>query len=60
MDGLATIQALRSLEPRVRIVAMSGQAPEDAAKAVVGGLKAKLAKPFTAAELLQAVARALA
>jgi len=60
MDGPAAIQALRSLEPRVRVVAMSGQSSEDTAKVAVGGLRANLTKPFTAAELLQAVARALA
>jgi len=60
MDGPATIQALRSLEPQVRIVVMSGQASEDAAKAVAGSLRATLAKPFTATELLVTVAQALA
>jgi PAS domain S-box-containing protein len=55
MDGLAVIQALRRMNPAVRILAMSG-IPREGGKEPVQDLAQKfLAKPFSAATLLRAL-----
>jgi PAS domain S-box-containing protein len=61
MDGRATIRALRSMDPAVRVIAASGLA--DASKEQDKGSLGKsafLAKPFTAEKLLQTVHEVLA
>jgi two-component system, cell cycle sensor histidine kinase and response regulator CckA len=56
MDGAATIRAIREINPATRFIATSGlAASEDAKEARELGVQAFLAKPFTAAKLLQAV-----
>lgn len=61
MDGVATIQALLYIEPEARIIAASGLAREGQFEAALAaGARAFLAKPYTAAAMLQAVAEALA
>ena len=60
MDGLALIRALHQLNPQIKIIAMSGHQ----SRASAGHLPPKLvqtllAKPFDAAELLQALKQAL-
>jgi PAS domain S-box-containing protein len=60
MDGLALIHALRQLNPKVKIIAMSGHQ----SKAAVGNLPPKLVqalltKPFNAADLLQTLQQVL-
>jgi len=60
MDGPAFIRALRRLNPKARIIAMSGHQ----SKLHVGHLPPKsvqalLTKPFDAAELLQTLKQAL-
>ncbi|HVX89609.1 MAG TPA: PAS domain-containing protein, partial [Gemmatimonadales bacterium] len=57
MDGLATIHALRAIEPRVPIVAVSGLAEASD----LGGDQRTLhlAKPYTAVELLRTLDTAL-
>ena len=60
MDGLAFIHALRQINPKVKIIAMSGHQ----SKASVGNLPPKLVqalltKPFNATELLKALQQAL-
>jgi PAS domain S-box-containing protein len=57
MDGRALIEVLRTLAPRVPLIATSGvaTAPSATREAVAGFL----AKPYAASDLLRAVARAL-
>jgi two-component system, cell cycle sensor histidine kinase and response regulator CckA len=53
LDSATTIRTLRKLNPQVQIIAMSGLATNEAVtKTMREGVKAFLAKPFTAAELL--------
>jgi PAS domain S-box-containing protein len=60
MDGLALIHALRKLNPQVKIIAMSGhQSKASAGHLPRDSVQALLAKPFDAAELLQALRQAL-
>jgi two-component system cell cycle sensor histidine kinase/response regulator CckA len=61
MDGTALIAALRNLDPGMRIIGASGLGSHaDSAKRDVPGVDHFLPKPYTADELLQTVARALA
>lgn len=59
MDGPSLVHALKTIEPKVRIVAMSGRSAEYRRLSPVDGLLGGLTKPFTAAELLDTVADAL-
>jgi two-component system, cell cycle sensor histidine kinase and response regulator CckA len=53
LDSTTTIRALRKLNPQVQIIAMSGLATNEAVNQTMNeGVKAFLAKPFTAVELL--------
>jgi two-component system, cell cycle sensor histidine kinase and response regulator CckA len=53
LDSTTTIRALRKLNPQVQIIAMSGLATNEAVNQTMSeGVKAFLAKPFTAVELL--------
>jgi two-component system, cell cycle sensor histidine kinase and response regulator CckA len=53
LDSASTIRTLRKLNPQVKIIAMSGLATNEAVnKTMSEGIKAFLAKPFTAVELL--------
>ena len=54
MDGLATIVALKSMNPNIKIIASSGL-PSDAAgaNAVGAGVKQFVPKPYTAETLLK-------
>jgi CheY-like chemotaxis protein len=52
MDGWATMQALASLNPLVKVIAMSGHTPSGTAPGSLPNLKAVLTKPFTTAELV--------
>ena len=56
MDGEATMQALRRLNPEVRIIAVSGlDWPENVARAAAAGANEFLAKPYTAQALAQLI-----
>jgi len=60
MDGPATIVALRSLEPDVRIVGSSGlNAHGNLSKAVDAGVKHFVPKPYTAEAMLRVLRRIL-
>jgi two-component system, cell cycle sensor histidine kinase and response regulator CckA len=59
MDGTATVAALRRLDPRVRIVAASGRDLPDPLREGPLAVQGLLAKPYTAAQLLSALAEAL-
>ena len=60
MDGPATIQALRRMDPQVRIIAASGLgANGGVARAVESGIRHFLPKPYTADTLLGAIHRVL-
>jgi CheY-like chemotaxis protein len=60
MDGLALIRALRKLAPQLPIIASSGLAENArAAEAADEGVKAFLAKPYTAGTLLKLLADVL-
>ncbi len=60
MDGPATIQVLRRLNPALRIIAASGiSANGKVAKATNSGIRDFLPKPYTAETLLKAIRRAL-
>ena len=53
MDGTATIHALRAIDPRVRVVAVSGLV--DRSETVLDERTLHLDKPYTAQELLRAL-----
>ncbi len=58
LDSVTTIRTLHKLNPQVQIIAMSGLATNEAlTKTVNDGVKAFLAKPFTAIELLTVLAK---
>ena len=60
IDGAALIAALRRINPRVRIIAMSGlYANAHVAQASHAGVRHFLAKPFSTEALLRLVAQAL-
>lgn len=60
MDGAALIRALKRLNPRVKIIAASGLAPQDqATEAALKSVEIFLSKPYTAEKLLRALAQAL-
>jgi PAS domain S-box-containing protein len=61
MDGAATIQVLRRMNPSVRIIGTSGlSAANPAAQAASLGIKHFLLKPYTAETLLKTLRQALA
>jgi PAS domain S-box-containing protein len=54
MDGRATIYALLKINPKAKIIAMSGMdEAESVAKASTAGIKHFISKPYTAATLLK-------
>jgi two-component system sensor kinase len=57
MDGAATVQMLRTMNPDVRVIAASGLSGGPEAAAV--GFQAFLPKPYTLDQLLRAVAQVL-
>ena len=60
MDGAATIRALRKLNPQLKIIASSGLTTnEQSADLQTLGIKASLAKPYTAEKLLTTLADVL-
>jgi signal transduction histidine kinase len=60
MDGVVLINALRRIEPKVKVVAASGFDSKAGALRVAGvGIQEMLAKPYTAETMLVAVRKAL-
>lgn len=59
LDGLATIRALRERTPLLPIIASSGMGESKALAASEAGAPVFLAKPFTAAQLYEALDKAL-
>jgi len=60
MDGMATIRALRKLDPSVKVIATSGLDQDGAeASAGAGVIQAFLHKPYTAEKLLVTLERVL-
>ena len=60
MDGLATITALRTIQPDVRIVASSGHSTKDAhGRAVDAGVAAFIDKPYTVEALVRTIHRVI-
>ncbi len=60
MDGASAIRALQSLNPRVKVIAMSGLATNSpVAESTGSGVEAFLPKPYTVKELLQTLHRVL-
>jgi CheY-like chemotaxis protein len=59
MDGPATIQVLRRLNPEVKIIAASGLSNTGRAQATVQGVHYFLPKPYTAEALLQTLRKLL-
>lgn len=60
MDGLESIQALRGIEPEVKIIAVSGLAEkEKLAKIAEAHVQAFLPKPYTAEKLLKTLSEVL-
>jgi two-component system, cell cycle sensor histidine kinase and response regulator CckA len=56
MDGLTTIRTLQKINPTVKIIAVSGLASSEKICAVTEiGVKAFLAKPYTAKQLLETI-----
>ncbi len=56
MDGLTTIRTLQKINPKVKIIAVSGLVSSDKIKAVSEiGIKAFLSKPYTAKQLLETI-----
>lgn len=60
MDGVATFEALRAVNPDVRVVLSSGYSEQDAVRRFLGqGLAGFIQKPYQAADLLESVEKAL-
>jgi PAS domain S-box-containing protein len=60
MDGLAAIQALKAIDPSVRIIAASGlEQKERVARATEAGVRHFLAKPYSAETLIRTIHAAL-
>jgi two-component system, cell cycle sensor histidine kinase and response regulator CckA len=56
LDGLTTIRTLQKINPSVKIIAVSGLATSEKISAATEiGVKAFLAKPYTAQQLLQTI-----
>ncbi|WP_414526357.1 response regulator [Nodularia chucula] len=56
MDGITTIKTLQKINPKVKIIAVSGLNTNEKVNAVHNlGVKAFLGKPYTAHQLLQAI-----
>ncbi|MEA5575854.1 response regulator [Anabaena sp. UHCC 0451] len=56
MDGLTSIRTLKKINPNVKIIAVSGLAPNDKVNAAYDiGAKAFLCKPYTTNQLLQTI-----
>jgi two-component system, cell cycle sensor histidine kinase and response regulator CckA len=56
MDGITTIRTLQKINPQVKIIAVSGLAiSEKINTAIDTGIKAFLAKPYTAKQLLETI-----
>ena len=60
MDGPATLQALKEINPDVRVIATSGLPASGKAEAVTTSAQAFLPKPYTAENLLQLLGRIVA
>ncbi len=58
MDGLTVIRTLRTLNPNVNIIAISGL-PANEQKAIAVGAKMFLSKPYTATDLLTTLSTAI-
>jgi CheY-like chemotaxis protein len=57
MDGIALVQALRAMNPDIKVIAASGLADHNAvAKATAAGVQHFLQKPYTAESLLKVMA----
>lgn len=60
MDGITTIRTIQKLNPQTKIIATSGLAAQDKFHGITDvEVKAFLAKPYTAQELLQTMKQAL-
>jgi|GEM_PF-2987262 len=60
MDGVATFAALRKLRPEIRVVLCSGFSdPERTQRMVVSGARGFLPKPFSYAQFLEAIEKAI-
>ncbi|MCL5317938.1 MAG: PAS domain S-box protein [Thaumarchaeota archaeon] len=59
MDGDATIKALRKINPRVKIIAVSGFAKKDRYEKSIEDAQAFIMKPYTANELLKTINQVL-
>ena len=60
MDGPTTIRTLQKINPKVKIIAVSGLASSDKLSVAMGaGVKAFLPKPYTAKELLKTISGVL-
>ncbi len=60
MDGLATIKALRKINPDVKVIAASGlSTSEKVAEAAKTGMCKFLPKPFSAEQLLESISGVL-
>ena len=58
MDGVETFQRLHQLDPRVKVILMSGYNEQDATQRFVGrGLAGFMSKPFLVSDLVDAVRR---
>ena len=59
MDGLTAIRTLRTINPNVKIIAVSGLTTNEE-EAIAAGAKAFLSKPYTVKNLLQSLSQAIA
>ena len=60
MDGLATITALRAIQPDVRVIASSGHSTKDAhERALDAGVAAFIDKPYTVEALVRTIHRVI-
>lgn len=59
MDGPASINELRKIDPRVRIIAVSGLTESDKYASITGKVHAFLSKPYTVERLLKTIHKIL-
>ncbi len=59
MDGQASIRALRKIDPKVKIIAMSGLAEKEMFSKVVDHVSVFLSKPYTTEKLLKTICESL-
>jgi two-component system cell cycle sensor histidine kinase/response regulator CckA len=59
MDGQASVRALRKIDPKVKIIAMSGLAEKEMFSKIADHVNVFLSKPYTTEKLLKTICKSL-